>query len=118
MCEIKNHIGNAPCQLPSVLESPLALCSLLSRKLCPALPLALLLLDLLHVAQALVQQEDGVVDQEVEEPEEERRRLALDLLLRLLRHLTQPLLEGLQLPDVLDHIVHRSSVRELLLKLH
>ena len=41
----------------------------------------LLLADLLHVAEGLVEQEDGVVDEEVHEAQEERRVLVLDVIL-------------------------------------
>ena len=45
--------------------------------------LGLLFADLLHVSECLVEEEDGVVDEEVDEPEEERRVLVLDVLLRV-----------------------------------
>ena len=43
----------------------------------------MLFADLLHVSECLVEEEDGVVDEEVDEPEEERRVLVLDVLLRV-----------------------------------
>ena len=47
--------------------------------------LCLLFADLLHVSERLVEEEDGVVDEEVDEPEEEGRVLVLDVLLRVRR---------------------------------